>query len=271
MPMNLIDLTGKTALVTGGNGGLGLGYATGLAKSGADVMIWGRNPDKNKAAVKQLEQYGGRVFAAQVDISSEEEVVAGMRDAVAKMGRLDCAVANAGILTRVDSFLNLTSEKYHKLLAASQHGNFFTLREAARHMAERSKAGGGGGSLIICGSLAVVRGVPSMEHYAAAKGALASMMRCIAVEFGPLDIRCNMILPGMYRTDMADKSDEPLKPDEVEFQERLFDSFKAATPLGRLGQTTDLEAACAFLASDASSFISGIELPVDGGWLAKLV
>src|SRR5271170_2525606 len=114
MAQNLFDLTGKVALVTGGNSGLGLGFLRGLAKAGADVVLWGRNPEKNATAAAELRRHGGRVFTDEVDVAIEAEVVAGMAKAVAEMGRLDTVIANAGF-TSLSPFTEMTSEIYHNL------------------------------------------------------------------------------------------------------------------------------------------------------------
>ena len=173
MTRNIFDLTGKVALITGGNSGIGLGFAVGLAKAGADVVIWGRREQNNRAAEDKLRPYGGRVASREVDVSAETEVVEGMRAAVAEMGRLDCVVANAGHANQAP-FTEMTSEIYHGLLNVNQHGAFYTLREAAKHMVARAKAGDPGGSLILCGSGSIYQGVPTMAHYGAAKGGHAA-------------------------------------------------------------------------------------------------
>src|SRR5438128_2243022 len=138
MPKNYFDLTGKQALVTGANSGLGLGFAQALAKAGADVMIWGRNKDKTSAAVEALRKHGTRIESCLVDVSKEREVVDGMEASVQSMGRLDCVIANAGAATMAP-FHELTAEMYHDLINTAQHGGFYTLREAAKHMIRRAE------------------------------------------------------------------------------------------------------------------------------------
>src|SRR5438876_12310073 len=155
VPFDAFDLTGKVGLVTGGNSGLGLGYARGMAKAGADVVIWGRRRDVNEQAAAELRQYGVRVLAQQVDVGDEEQVRQGMLDAVREMGRVDCAVANAGFNFRPSAFHETKSEDWHAHLAVNLHGAFYTLREAVRHMVERADDGDPGGSLIACGSLLI--------------------------------------------------------------------------------------------------------------------
>jgi NAD(P)-dependent dehydrogenase (short-subunit alcohol dehydrogenase family) len=260
---NLFDLTGKVALVTGANAGLGLGYARGLARAGADVVIWGRRADKNRAAVGELKKYGGRVSSRAVDVASESAVVEGMRAAVEEMGRLDCVVANAGFSSMVSSTTELSSEIYHQLLNTNLHGAFYTLREAARHMVERAKGGEPGGSLIVCGSLSIFAGVPGMAHYAAAKGALNSMTKTLAAELGPHQIRVNVVAPGFVATEMTQANPEVFKVVDA--------MISAKTALGRSGKPEDFEGIVVYLASDAAKYHTGDTLIVDGGQMAKLM
>src|SRR5271154_1621638 len=252
MTSNIFDLTGKVALVTGGNSGIGLGFANGLAKAGADVVIWGRREPHNRTAERALRLHGGRVASREVDVSAESEVVEGMRAAVAEMGRLDCVVANAGFATQAP-FTEMTAEIYHSLLNVNLHGAFYTLREAAKHMVARSRAGDRGGSLILCGSGSIYQGVPTMAHYGTAKGALNSLAKALAAELGPHGIRANVIAPGFIITEMT-------QADPV-----LAAAVAAKAPLGRAGRPEDLEGAVVYLASDASRYHTGDTLVIDGG------
>src|ERR1700677_2136977 len=163
----LFDLTGKVVLVTGGNNGLGLGFARGCARHGADLVIWGRNQDKNRSAAAELSTLGaGRVFSDGVDVRDESAVSTGMARAVGWAGRIDCAFANAGIASVAPSFPDMTSEMYHELMATNLHGAFYTLREVARHMRARAQAGDPGGSIVVCGSLSIFAGRQGLQHYA---------------------------------------------------------------------------------------------------------
>lgn len=262
MAQNLFDLTGKVALVTGANAGLGLGYARGLAKGGADVVIWGRRSDKNSVAVADLQQYGGRVMEQAVDVSREEDVITAFGEVVQEMGRIDCVVANAGISTMAPA-VEMSSKMYHELLDINLHGAFYTLREAARHMTERSIKGDRGGSLIVCGSLAIFGGVPGMAHYAAAKGALNAMVKTLAVELGPQQIRVNIVAPGFIATEMTQSDPEAFKAVDAMVSQKC--------PLGRSGVPEELEGIVVYLASDASRYHTGDTMVVDGGQLAKLM
>lgn len=258
MPTNFFDLTGKVALVTGGNSGLGLAFAEGIAQAGGDVVIWGRRREQNEAAVDQLKQHGGRVTSATVDVADEAQVVAGITGAVAEMGRLDCVIANAGISTPLKSFLDMTTAHWNQLLDINLHGAFYVLREAVRHMVDRAAAGDPGGSLIVNGSTSAIAGVPGIQHYTAAKGALLSMVRSLAVEFGPHGIRANMIAPGYMITNLNREKPSPQRV-------ALDAAFAKKTPVGRNGTLDDVKGAAVYLMSDRSSFHTGDLLVVDGG------
>lgn len=259
---NIFDLTGKVVLVTGGNSGLGLAFARGVARCGADVLIWGRNALKNRAVLDEfVAKYPGRFAVDEVDVADERAVIAGVEKGVERFGRIDTAFVNAGISTMQPSFLDMTTPAYEELLAINQHGAFFTLRESARHMVARAEAGDPGGSLVICGSLSIGLGVPGMEHYAAAKGALNSMSKSLAVGLGRHGVRVNTIAPGFIKTDMA-----AANPDEG--AERLFAS---RTPLGRVGCPDDIQGIAVYLTSDLSSFHSGDTISIDGALGVTLV
>lgn len=261
MTHGLFDLSGKVVLATGANSGIGLGFLQGCAKQGADVVVWGRRANKNAEAVERLRALGApRAHAEAVDVSDEAAVVAAFESSVRAMGRIDCVFANAGIHDRADSFADLTSERYHELLAVNLHGAFYTLREGARHMRERAQAGDPGGSLVACGSLSIFHGLQGMEHYAGAKGALSAMIKGLAVEMGRYGVRANMLAPGFIVTGFA--------IDEAALA-KVSERFAAITPLGRAGQLADIEGPAAYLASDASRFHTGDILVVDGGRLVK--
>ncbi len=254
---SLFDLTGRVVLATGGRSGIGLGFLTGCARQGADVVIWDIEGSGQESVLAQLKRSGaGRTHFERVDVSDEGAVVSAFASTVAAMGRVDCVFANAGITSRASSFPEMTSEMYHQLLGINLHGAFYTLREAARHMRDRSIAGDSGGSIVVCGSLSIFHGLKGMEHYAGAKGALAAMVKSLAVELGPYEVRVNMIAPGFILTGMTEGS-----PQTAEVVKRM----SATTPLGRPGTPEDIEGPAAYLASDASRFHTGDILIIDGG------
>jgi len=256
LPENIFDLTGKVSLVTGANSGLGFGFARGLARSGSDVVIWGRRADKNEEAAAKLRGYGVRVLTDAIDVTDDAAIVAGIDRIVAEYGRLDVVVANAGVASQVP-FVDMDRATYRGLVDINLDGAVFTLRAGAKHMVDRARTGDPGGSLIICGSGSIFQGVPTMAHYAIAKGALNSLAKTLAAELGPHGIRCNVIAPGFIETEMtfADR----------EIGEMIGAAVSAKAPLGRIGKPADLEGACVYLASDASSYHTGDTLVIDGG------
>ncbi len=254
---NLFDLTGKVALVTGGNGGIGLGMAEGLAKHGASVVIWGTSAAKNEAAVAQLSTHGGTVRSAIVDVSDEAAVKAGMADILHEFGRIDQAIANAGIGQSRRDMFDISIDDFKKLESINVHGVFATLREAARHMIERGAAGDRGGSLVGIASTAAVHGAARNEHYGATKGAVISMCRAMAVELARHAITVNSILPGWIRSDMT----APMQAND-KFNERVI----GRVPMGGWGDGADFAGIAVYLASKASRFHTGDSLVIDGGY-----
>jgi NAD(P)-dependent dehydrogenase (short-subunit alcohol dehydrogenase family) len=263
MAKGLFDLTGKVAVVTGGNGGLGLGFARGVARQGGDVAIWARSEEKNAQAKAELEAFGVRVTTHRIDVSDEAAVIAGYDAVLAQHGRVDTVFANAGISNPAPSFLDIDTPTYEKLLGVNQHGAFFTLREGARHMVRRAEAGEPGGSLVACGSLSIFLGIQGMEHYAAAKGAIASVIRGMAVELGKYGIRANVVAPGYIKTEIG-------RDREAAEKSALDLHFESRTPIPTLGYPEDFEGIAAYLASDASRFHTGDTIVIDGGYLIKL-
>ncbi len=263
MTRGLFDLTGRVVLATGANSGIGLGFLQGCARQGADVVVWGRRSEKNAAAKSGLQRLGApRTHAEEVDVSDDKAVDAAFASTLKAMGRVDCVFANAGLTSRAPSFADMSNETYHDLLNVNLHGAFYTLRAAARHMRERAQAGDPGGSLVACGSLSIFHGLPSMEHYAAAKGALAAMIKGLAVEMGPFGVRANMIAPGFIVSGFMEGAPR-------EQAEGIIRHFSSVTPLGRVGDISDIEGPAAYLASDASKFHTGDILVIDGGCLIR--
>jgi len=258
---NLFSLSGKVALVTGGNTGVGLGFANGLARAGADLAIWGRREEANEEAARKLCEHGGRVLPQVVDVAEKDQVEASFTAAVAELGRVDTVVVNAGVNSWPASFLDLTDEEYHRLLAVNQHGAFHTLRAAVAHMVARAEAGDPGGSLITCGSASVLSGVPRIEHYSAAKGALLSMTKGLAVEYGRYGIRANMVCPGRIRTELGGPAADARRADEGRYE---------VLPIPRAGTVADLEGIVVYLAADCSSYHTGNLISIDGGLMATL-
>ncbi len=251
------DLSGKCALVTGGNGGIGLGMAEGLAAAGADVEIWGLNEAKNATALEKLRSYGRKVNARRVDVSKENEVCAGMQAAVANFGRIDCVIANAGIGGGAP-ITEMTTELFRKVHAVNEDGVFWTFREAARHMTARAKAGDPGGSMIAVASTAGIEGAARNAAYGASKGAVLSMVRALAVELARYGIRVNSIAPGWIATEMTEGAqNNPV------FSEKVI----PRVPMRRWGQPEDFSGIAVYLASDASRYHTADTFVIDGGYV----
>ena len=252
------DLTGKVALVTGGNGGIGFGMVEAMAQAGADVVIWGSNPAKNADAEAKLKPTGVRVLTQVVNVADEEAVRAGMAEAVAKMGRVDTVVANAGVGGGAPSFSEFSTETYRRVLSVNLDGVFFTFREACKHMVERAGQGDrAGGSLVAISSLSAVDGAARNEAYAATKGAVISMIRSIAVEHARYGVRANAILPGWIATDMTAGA---------QGNDKFNDQVIKRVPVRRWGQPADFGGMAVYLASDASAFHTGDSFLIDGGY-----
>ena len=251
------DLTGKVALITGGNGGIGLGMAQALAEAGADVVIWGTNPDKLAAAQAQLAATGRRIRAEAVDTADEAAIEAAMDAAIGALGRLDFVAANAGRGSRERSFHETSTESWHHVMALNLDGVFWTLRAACRHMAARAEVGDPGGSLLAIASTSVIHGAPANQAYAASKGALLPLVNGIAVEYARHGVRANAVLPGWTRSDMTAGLQQ-------------WDTFNkkviGRVPLRRWGEPEDFGGIAVYLASDASRFHTGDAMVIDGGY-----
>lgn len=254
---SLFDLTGKVALVTGGNYGIGLGMAQGLAQHGTSVVIWGTNAERNAAAAEHLRQYGGAVREAIVDVSNEAAVTAGIGAIVDEFGRLDQAIANAGISISRKSVFDISEEDFRRIEAVNVHGVLFTLREAARHMVERHKAGDSGGSLVGISSTSAIHGAARNEHYAATKGAVVTMIRAMAVEFARYGITANSILPGWTRSGMTEG---------LQQWDKFTEAVIGRVPTGDWLDGSDFAAIAVYLASRGSRHHTGDTIVIDGGY-----
>lgn len=252
------DLTGKTALITGGNRGIGLGMAEAIAASGANIAIWGRGAEANAAAVAKLEALGnGSAKAWTVDVSDEAAVVSAMAEVETHFGRIDSCFANAGMGLASPAFEQMDTETWRKIMSVNMEGAFWTLREASKSMINRAKAGDPGGSLVGISSLSAIEGAARNQAYAATKGGLISMIKGIAVEQARYGIRANSILPGWIATDMTGAAQ-----DSEVFTSKVI----SRVPARRWGEPEDFGGMAVYLASDASRYHSGDTLIIDGGY-----
>ena len=253
--MNLFDLTGRTAIITGGNGGLGLAMARGLAKAGADVAIWARNAEKNAAALEELRPLGqGHVIALACDVADETAIEGAMEATLDRLGRVDVCFANAGISGAGVAIPDITHEGWDHTLAINTRGAALVYKHVSRHMIERAKAGDAGGKLIATSSGQSIMGVNRSSDYAASKAALNGLTRAAAFELARYQITANALLFGYYETDITAKAD----PKFAVWMNRRI-------PLRRPGDHAGLEGLAVFLASSNSDYITGQCLPVDGG------
>ena len=257
MAYSPFDLTGKVALVTGGNGGIGLGMAEALAQAGAAVEIWGLNPAKNVAALARLEETGATVTLQRVDVANEAAVEAGVAALLERHGRVDFVAANAGMGEGAASFDEMSTETWRRVLAVNLDGVFWTFRAATRHMKARAGEGDAGGSLLVTSSTSALHGAPRNQAYAATKGAVLPMVRGIAVEYARYGVRANAILPGWIRSDMTARMQ-----DQPRFEEKVI----GRVPMRRWGEPEDFGGIAVYLASDASRFHTGDSFVIDGGY-----
>jgi NAD(P)-dependent dehydrogenase (short-subunit alcohol dehydrogenase family) len=266
MANGLFDCSEKVLLVTGGNGGIGLGFARGVAKMGGQVVIWARNAEKNAAAKADLLAAGAsRVETYQVDASEEQAIIDGYAQLHADFGRVDCVFANSGRASKSRSVLTLDADEWHDLLKVNLHGAFFTLREGAKAMVARAEAGELGGSLVFCGSLSMFHGIAGISNYAASKGGMGAVVRGMASELGKYEIRANTIAPGYIKTGIG--GDGELSEEMTARMAQVDAHFSAKTPIHRPGAIEDFEGIGAYLCSDASRYHSGDTIVIDGGSL----
>lgn len=246
-------LADHVALVTGGNGGIGFGLAEGLAQAGADVAIWGTDPDKTAAAGERLAAHGTRVDARVCDVSDEAAVTEAFAATVGALGRVDSCFANAGVGGRPAKFQEQTLEQWREVTAVNLEGTFLTFREATRHMLAR----GGGGSLVATSSLTAIEAAPRSEPYAATKAGVIALVRTLAVELGRHGIRANALMPGWIETELTSA---------MLSSEGVSNAILPRVPARRWGQPADLAGAAVYLAGDGSRYHSGDVLVIDGGY-----
>jgi NAD(P)-dependent dehydrogenase (short-subunit alcohol dehydrogenase family) len=250
------DLSGRVVVVTGGNGGLGLGMAQTLVQLGAHVAIWGRNADKNAAALKDLTAQGSAVALA-CDITDQGQVQDAMSQTLDAFGRVDGMIANAGVGGGPKSFVDRSAQEWSDLMAANVQGVVSSFQVAARHMIERAGEGDPFGRLICTSSVASIDGAAFNEHYGASKGALNSFVRATAVEMARHAITVNAILPGYAESEMTEG---------LIANEKFVQNVIPRIPMRRFGRPSDYGGIAAYLMSDLSSYHTGQCFVIDGGY-----
>ena len=256
--MNPFDLTGRVAVVTGGNGGIGLGMAKALAAAGATVSIWARNADKNKAAVDAIVKAGGKADSIVCDVADPASVKAAFDATLAAHGRIDGCFANAGVGGGGrKSFVERTPEDWREMFAVNLDGVVNAFRPIAQHMQERAARGDKFGRLVATSSLASISGTARNEHYAATKGAINALIRALAVEQARYGITANAILPGWIRSDMTGG---------LFANEKFTANVMPRIPMRRFGEPEDFGGVAVYLMSPASSYHTGDCLLIDGGY-----
>ncbi len=248
----MYDLTGRVAVVTGGNSGIGLGIAQALAEAGAEIAVWARDQERNAAAAAEIIETGRVARAYRCDVAEEDDVVGSMVATVEDFGRVDIMVANAGFGI-VGAIHEMPLESWRRVMAVNLDGAFLCFREAAKHMIER----GDGGSMIATGSTSAIHGAPGNEAYSSSKAALGALIRGMAVELARHKVRCNVLMPGWTDTPLTG----PLKE-----WEKFVDRTTSRTPVRRWGTPDEMGRAAVFLADPTLDFHTGDTIVVDGGY-----
>jgi 2-dehydro-3-deoxy-D-gluconate 5-dehydrogenase len=248
----MFDLKGRVAVVTGGNGGIGLGMAKGLGSAGARVAIAARNAEKSRAAVETLARLGAEAIAVQVDVADEASVEAAIKSVVDRLGRLDVLVNNAGINIRKQP-QDYTLAEWRSVIDTNLTSAFLCSRAVYPLM----KAAGGG-KIINIGSMMSIFGTAFVAAYSASKGGIVQLTKSLAAAWARDNIQVNAVLPGWIDTELTQNARRQIPG--------LNDSVLRRTPAGRWGEMDDMAGIAVFLAAPASDFVTGTAIPVDGGF-----
>ena len=249
----MTDLTNQVFIITGGNGGIGLGMAEGIAAAGGSVAVWGRNEAKNAQALEQLREYDTNSRAYVCDVGDEDQIIQCMQRTTDDFGRIDGLFANAGRGGTGKAFVDMSLADWRDVMAVNLDGVFLTLREAAKVLIEQ----GEGGSLVAVSSTSAIHGAAGNEAYGTAKTGLNGLVRALAVGLARHNIRVNSLLPGWTKTELASGGYEN-------------DTFRTVTtkrtPVRRWADPSEFRQVGAFLADTSLSFHTGQEVVVDGGY-----
>ena len=246
------DLTGRTAIITGGNGGIGLGIATGLARAGANIVIAARNNSKTQDAVKHIEHLGVRAVGLNVDVEDNEAISQMIETAIEKTGPVTILVNNAGIgIRKLPQDYSLA--EWNRVININLTGSFLCAKSIYSHMKSS-----GGGKIINIGSMTSVFGLDWAVAYASSKGGVVQLTKTLAVAWAKDNIQVNTILPGWIHTDLTNGI-------KTNFSQR-YDHILSRIPEGRWGEPEDIAGTAVFLASNASDYVTGVSIPVDGGY-----
>jgi 2-deoxy-D-gluconate 3-dehydrogenase len=252
MATSLFDLSGRVAIVTGGNGGIGLGMASGLAEAGAAIAVVGRNEAKSAAAVTGLKQRGAKAISVAADVTDKSAVAAMVERVRRELGRIDILVNNAGINIRKPPQA-LDIEEWDSVIKTNLTSAFLCSQAVYPAM----KAAGGG-KIINIGSMMSIFGASFAPAYAASKGGIVQFTRSCACAWAADNIQANAVLPGWIDTDLTRRARQDI--------DGLHDQVLARTPAARWGASADFAGIAVFLASPASDFVTGTAIPVDGGF-----
>ena len=246
------DLTGKVAIITGGNGGIGLGMARGLARAGASIVIAGRNKDKSKEAVREIEALGAEALAISVNVTDTSSVAAMVQATLKQFGRIDILINNAGMSVRQPAHV-ISLEDWNTVIDTNLTSAFICSKAVYPAMKDA-----GGGKIINIGSMMSIFGASFAPAYAASKGGIVQFTKSIALSWAADNIQANAILPGWIDTALTLKAREQVPG--------LNENVLTRTPAKRWGNIDDLAGTAVFLASSASDFVTGTSIPVDGGY-----
>jgi len=249
---SLFDLTGRVAAVTGGNRGIGRAMALGLARAGASVAVLARNAEQNQAVLAELNAIGKPALVLSLDVTDRTALAKALADVERSLGGIDILINNAGIAVLTGGVLHETAEVWDKTVETHLNATFLLSQLVAKSMVERKS----GGKIINLASMYSIFGSARVPSYSAAKGAIVQFTKSLAIELAPYNIQVNAIAPGWIETDMtAAVRSSPMN-----------DEIIARTPAKRFGKPDEVIGATVFLSSRASDFVTGVNLPVDGGY-----